>query len=204
MKVISPQTILAGLLLLSMPLWAFLLTEHDLTLALIFLLQSILTLITMLIIIRHTVLNVEKFDTKTREPQEKHTSQDNDIIPTTVGFDVDATRDPSSEGWVDTGVYVEKGTFISFSITGEASCHTGEKTGPGGHNEATAFNDAIGTEFPSGALIAKIGDHPEIYMLDTSGTLSVDSPGIIFLAVNNPTGNYNKAEGGFTVNITLL
>jgi hypothetical protein len=214
-KPLSPRVVLAGLLLMSMPIWAFLLTEHNflgfyqsagvhITLIFLVFLQSILTLAAILIISGLTPQKPAEPNDQRRELLEKQKPEEKEILPTTAGFDVDATRDPSTEGWTDTGIHVEKGSFISFSILGEASCHTGEKTGPGGHNESTAFNNAIGTEFPSGALVAKIGDNPEIYMLDTSGTLSVDSPGIIFLAVNNPTGNYNKAEGGFTVNITML
>ena len=125
------------------------------------------------------------------------------VAPAQATVKVDASHDPRTDGWVDTGLDVNDDYVgFSFSISGDVIGSSGLTAGPEGNSDNIVLNDAIGVELPSGSLIAKVGVDGKIEPVYFSGFLAAEDHGRLYLIVNDVS--YENNEGEFIVNVGLL
>ena len=125
------------------------------------------------------------------------------VTPSQATIKVDASHDPRSDGWIDTGLDVNDDYVgFSFSISGDITGSSGLTGGPEGDSDNMVLNDAIGVELPSGSLIAKVGVDGKIEPVYFSGFLAAEDQGRLYLIVNDVS--YDNNDGEFIVNIGLL
>ncbi len=125
------------------------------------------------------------------------------VAPTQATIRVPASQNPTTDGWVDTGLDVD-GDYVgfSFSIQGDIVISSGVQVGPEGDEENTIVNESIGLELPIGCLVAKVGEVGKIEPVYFSGFLATEDKGRLYLTINDLEYEYNESE--FIVNIGLL
>jgi hypothetical protein len=116
----------------------------------------------------------------------------------------------SSNSWFDTGVDILAGTPFLMTASGRIGLSTAKVHGNVGPNgikseqrlRSCKFADAL--TLPAGALIAKIGDSGEPFVVGSSYEVSSSkTSGILFLAVNDPICARDNT-GAFNVTIDYL
>lgn len=104
-----------------------------------------------------------------------------------------AIRVAADGGWVNTGMRVRKGEFVSFDTTGEVqlSDNRGDRAQAAGTNRM-----APGSPLPTvnaGALIGRVGNSPP-FGIGNQASVPMPFDGVLFLAVNDDERTDNAGE----------
>jgi hypothetical protein len=113
---------------------------------------------------------------------------------------------PGASQWTDTGIEVVPGDRLVITATGSIQNSTAQAAGPEGF--ARDWRDLL-RALPvngagSGALIGRVGDPAAAvpFLVGASKELTVNSPGHLFLGVNQLAGE--QSGGGFHVNVKIV
>jgi hypothetical protein len=119
-----------------------------------------------------------------------------------LAFELDV---PGTNQWTDTGIELVSGDQVVISAAGNIQTSAGQGAGPEGLARgwrdllrALPVNSAGG-----GALIGRFGDSAAApFLVGASKQLTVDSPGHLFLGINQVAGE--QSGGSFHVNVKLV
>jgi hypothetical protein len=104
-----------------------------------------------------------------------------------------AIRVPATAGWVNTGLRVRRGEYVSFNTTGEVQLS--DNSGDRAH-AAGAARRAPGSMLPTvgaGALVGRVGNS-QAFGIGDQASVPMPSDGILFLAVNDDERSDNAGE----------
>jgi Ca2+-binding EF-hand superfamily protein len=108
----------------------------------------------------------------------------------------------ASRGWVDTGINVRNGDTISIQANGSVtlSDNNADAANPGGSQSGRLAPSAPLPNQPAGALIARVGDGPPIFVGDRQ-TITANNSGRLYLAVNDDHFDDNRGQFRATVSL---
>ncbi len=115
-------------------------------------------------------------------------------------------RLPADAGWADSGMVVEAGIPLYIGATGEAltaplQLYRNAHSGPAGQpficSESCSMDNA-----PFGALIGRIGQDGEPFLIGSKYELVSEQGGVLYVAVNDGEGTYDDNAGGFLIFFT--
>jgi hypothetical protein len=105
--------------------------------------------------------------------------------------------DNASNGWTNSGLVVRRGQRIRITATGRVNLGAGRVSTPAGV-PAITDNDKLMRSYPTGALIAVIGDdNDDFIFIGASREFIAQRDGVLFLGVNE--GNLNDNTGAYDV-----
>jgi hypothetical protein len=116
---------------------------------------------------------------------------------------VDATKDPSVQGWTDTGVNVPGGSLLIINANGfwSNSCCSEDRLfsadGWTGNRQSAYSLSAPLPEANVGALVGKIGTNGAIFLVGHSMMMPNAASGELYLAMNDSYGGYYNNMNGF-------
>jgi EF hand len=108
----------------------------------------------------------------------------------------------AAERWTNTGVYVREGDAVPIASAGtvQLSADTADTSSPGGAGSGRRAPSAPLPDRPAGALIARIGNGPPIFV-GAESSLRANATGLLYLGVNDDHLADNRGE--FRVKIDL-
>lgn len=137
----------------------------------------------------------EPDNTVTTQPVNQPTS-----APASANFFQINTRvrgDNASNGWTNSGLVVRRGQRIRITASGRVNLGAGRVSTPAGV-QAIADNDKLMRSYPTGALIAVIGDdNDDFIFIGASREFIAQRDGVLFLGVNE--GNLSDNTGAYDV-----
>lgn len=150
--------------------------------------------------------------TNTRPPvQQPVNTQPDDSLPSSSGqpstspgsslfvtvFNKGVRADNAANGWTSTGFAVHKGQRIRITASGRVSLGGGRVSTPAGV-PALQDSDKLMRSYPTGALIAVIGDdNDDFIFIGQKREFIAQREGVLFLGVNE--GNLNDNSGAYDV-----
>jgi hypothetical protein len=118
--------------------------------------------------------------------------------PAAGNYPPGAIRVPANGGWVNTGIRVRRGEFVSFDTTGQVQLSTSSSDRA---QAAGTTRTAPGAPLPAvnaGALIGRIGNS-QPFGIGNQTSVPMPADGILFLTVNDDERSDNSGE--FVVSI---
>jgi hypothetical protein len=108
----------------------------------------------------------------------------------------------AAERWTNTGVYVRDGEVVRIASAGtvQLSADTADTSSPGGAGSGRRAPSAPLPDRPAGALIARIGNGPPIFV-GAESSLRANATGLLYLGINDDHLADNRGE--FRVKIDL-
>lgn len=115
-----------------------------------------------------------------------------------------AVRVPAAAGWVATGITVNRGDQVQFTVTGtvQLSTEAAARSGSAGVASAQKAPDSPAPSLPVGALIGRVGNSAPFGIGDQQAALPMPASGQLFLAVNDDHSADN--QGSFAVTIRVI
>lgn len=110
-------------------------------------------------------------------------------------FTVDA-----SQGWLDTGIHVNRGDILSLNASGTVVTETGTSTPEGQNRFSSSVSLVPGAT--SGQFVYRIGEESTPVAAGDNWAGESASEGNIMLAVNIPVDQSIEARGTYTVHVT--
>jgi hypothetical protein len=109
----------------------------------------------------------------------------------------------AAERWTSTGVYVREGEAVRIASAGtvQLSADAADTSSPGGAGSGRRAPSAPLPDRPAGALIARIGNGPPLFV-GAESSLRANASGLLYLGVNDDHLADNRGE--FRVTIDLL
>jgi PA-IL-like protein len=105
--------------------------------------------------------------------------------------------DNAANGWTNSGLVVRRGQRIRLTASGSVSMGRGRASTPAGI-PAIPDNEKLMRSYPTGALIAVIGDdNDDFIFVGTRREFIAQRDGVLFLGVNE--GNLNDNTGAYEV-----
>jgi len=106
----------------------------------------------------------------------------------------------SQQRWTDSGLNVRAGDVLTFNASGQIAMSdaAGDTASPAGSTRGRTAPDAPILNQSAGALIAKIGDYPPMF-IGSRGTVTAPVSGRLYLGVNDDHLPDNRGE--FTVSV---
>jgi hypothetical protein len=105
--------------------------------------------------------------------------------------------DNAANGWTNSGLVVRRGQRIRLTASGSVSLGRGRTSSPGGVT-AILDNEKLMRSYPTGALIAVIGDdNDDFIFVGNRREFIAQRDGVLFLGVNE--GNLNDNTGAYDV-----
>jgi len=104
-----------------------------------------------------------------------------------------AIRVPASAGWINTGIRVRKGEYVSFETSGEVQLSENSSDRA---QSAGASRTAAGSPLPgvnAGALIGRVGNG-QPFGIGNQASVPMPADGILYLAVNDDERTDNAGE----------
>lgn len=102
---------------------------------------------------------------------------------------------PGQQAWTPTGLAIRRGERLTFNATGQVT-FPGTAT-PQGSGETNPGNPIPGA--PTGALIGKIGDNGQPFVIGNSATITAPAAGQLFVGIND--GHFGDNGGAYQVQI---
>jgi hypothetical protein len=115
-----------------------------------------------------------------------------------------AIRVPGNASWVPTGIIVQRGDRLAFSVSGQIQLSedgADVATSAGSHRGRRATGSPLPNDL-AGALIARVGNSAPFGIGDQTTPISMPARGELFLGVNDDHVNDNRGE--FIVHIQHL
>src|SRR5882724_6906481 len=107
---------------------------------------------------------------------------------------------PAREDWTSTGLIVAKGQKVRITASGQVDLGNGRKSGPEG--VAVDDKDRLMPTYPTGSLIAVIGDDNDNFIfVGKNGEFVAQRSGRLFLSVNE--GNLKDNSGTYSVRVEI-
>lgn len=117
--------------------------------------------------------------------------------PTFFQINTRVRGDNASNGWTNSGLVVRRGQRIRISASGRVSLGAGRVSTPAGV-PAIQDNEKLMRSYPTGALIAVIGDdNDDFIFIGGRREFIAQRDGVLFLGVNE--GNLNDNTGAYDV-----
>lgn len=117
--------------------------------------------------------------------------------PTFFQINTRVRGDNAANGWTNSGLVVRRGQRIRLTATGNVSIGRGRTSSPAGV-PAIPDNEKLMRSYPTGALIAVIGDdNDDFIFVGGRREFIAQRDGVLFLGVNE--GNLNDNTGAFDV-----
>lgn len=129
------------------------------------------------------------------QPTNRPTSSQNS--PTFFQINTRVRGDNTSNGWTNSGLVVRRGQRIRINATGRVTLGGGRVSTPAGV-PAISDNEKLMRSYPTGALIAVIGDdNDDFIFIGGRREFIAQRDGVLFLGVNE--GNLNDNTGVYDV-----
>jgi hypothetical protein len=117
--------------------------------------------------------------------------------PTFFQINTRVRGDNASNGWTNSGLVVRRGQRIRISATGRVTLGAGRVSTPAGV-PAILDNEKLMRSYPTGALIAVIGDdNDDFIFIGGRREFIAQRDGVLFLGVNE--GNLNDNTGAYDI-----
>jgi hypothetical protein len=117
--------------------------------------------------------------------------------PTFFQINTRVRGDNASNGWTNSGLVVRRGQRIRISATGRVTLGAGRVSTPAGI-PAIQDNEKLMRSYPTGALIAVIGDdNDDFIFIGGRREFIAQRDGVLFLGVNE--GNLNDNTGSYDI-----
>jgi hypothetical protein len=117
--------------------------------------------------------------------------------PTFFQINTRVRGDNASNGWTNSGLVVRRGQRIRVSATGRVTLGAGRVSTPAGI-PAILDNEKLMRSYPTGALIAVIGDdNDDFIFIGGRREFIAQRDGVLFLGVNE--GNLNDNTGAYDI-----
>lgn len=131
------------------------------------------------------------------QPTGSRTQTGGNSSPTFFRINTRVRGDNAANGWTNSGLVVRKGQRIRITATGRVNLGGGRVSTPAGV-PAISDNDKLMRSYPTGALIAVIGDdNDDFIFIGQSREFIAQRDGVLFLGVNE--GNLNDNTGAYDV-----
>lgn len=124
-------------------------------------------------------------------------------MPEAVGTSGRTIIVDARERWIDTGITVRRGDFLSFQADGQIqmSSNANDTASPTGAASGRRAPNAPVNSQPAGGLVARIGDSAPVYIGERTNRLRAPVSGRLFLGVNDDHLADNSGE--FRVSVTI-
>lgn len=105
---------------------------------------------------------------------------------------------PANQTWVDTGLYVNKGDSVWFTVTGQVYMSQSQRVGPDGVPNSLNRKDNPLPSANSGALLGRVGN--QMFLIGTTtDPISIPASGRLMLGINDD--NHRDNRDAFQVTI---
>jgi hypothetical protein len=126
----------------------------------------------------------------------KHDTNDDGVLSGgEVRDDANEISVKAAERWTNTGVYVRDGEDVRVASAGtvQLSADTADTSSPGGAGSGRRAPSAPLPDRPAGALIARIGNGPPIFV-GAESSLRANATGLLYLGINDDHLADNRGE----------
>lgn len=131
------------------------------------------------------------------QPAGGRTPSSGNSSPTFFQINAHVRGDNAANGWTNSGLVVRKGQRIRITASGRVNLGGGRVSTPAGL-PAITDNDKLMRSYPTGALIAVIGDdNDDFIFIGQRREFIAQRDGVLFLGVNE--GNLNDNTGTYDV-----